>query len=213
MKCIYCGSENDITREHIIPKGLFPKPRPSNLITAPACGKCNNGKSSDDEYLINSFNIAFQVNENPSIKMNRDKIIRGLQRKEKESYRKSLIASSSIIRNKDINSKFKYIPTTVIDPDRINMSVSNIVRGLVFSEDIIADPTNYEVETIWANYQKNDDGMKELHMLDRIPWRVIGDSVFGFKYALDNETRSTVWLTKYYEHFLFVTFVTRKNNT
>jgi hypothetical protein len=50
-KCFLCGATDNLTRDHIPPKGLFPKPRPSNLYTAPCCGPCNNGASQEDEYL------------------------------------------------------------------------------------------------------------------------------------------------------------------
>ena len=50
-KCFLCGATENLTRDHIPPKGLFPKPRPSNLYTVPCCGPCNNGASNEDEYL------------------------------------------------------------------------------------------------------------------------------------------------------------------
>lgn len=40
-----------MTRDHIPPKGLFPRPRPSNLHTLPCCEPCNNRASADDEYF------------------------------------------------------------------------------------------------------------------------------------------------------------------
>lgn len=49
-KCIYCGDEAT-TRDHIPPQSFFPKPAPSNLVTVPACFKCNNTFSGDEEYL------------------------------------------------------------------------------------------------------------------------------------------------------------------
>ena len=49
MKCYLCGSSNPTTRDHVPPKGFFPEPRPSNLITVPCCERCNNGFSLDDD--------------------------------------------------------------------------------------------------------------------------------------------------------------------
>ncbi len=48
--CIYCGAIAN-TREHFPSKVLLNKPYPDNLFTLPACLKCNNGYSLDEEYL------------------------------------------------------------------------------------------------------------------------------------------------------------------
>jgi hypothetical protein len=50
-KCYLCGATENLTRDHIPPKGLFPKPRPANLYTVPCCYACNNGASKEDEYF------------------------------------------------------------------------------------------------------------------------------------------------------------------
>lgn len=47
--CAICGKEKATSNDHIPPRGIFAKPYPKNLITVPACSKCNNGASSNDE--------------------------------------------------------------------------------------------------------------------------------------------------------------------
>jgi len=47
--CYLCGSIDDLTRDHIPPKNLFPSPKPSNLITVWCCRKCNERYSLIDE--------------------------------------------------------------------------------------------------------------------------------------------------------------------
>ena len=51
LKCIFCGNPQDLTSEHIPPKSLFPAPRPHNLITVPACRRCNQSFQKDEEYF------------------------------------------------------------------------------------------------------------------------------------------------------------------
>ena len=59
MQCIYCGKKAD-TREHCPPKGIFlRKPYPSNLIELPACRKCNNSYSADEEYTRDMLNCLY----------------------------------------------------------------------------------------------------------------------------------------------------------
>ena len=50
-ECVYCGSQQKLTRDHIPPKNLFAKPLPSNLVTVPCCRRCNESASKDDEYF------------------------------------------------------------------------------------------------------------------------------------------------------------------
>jgi hypothetical protein len=50
-ECVYCGELGPVSRDHIPPRNLFPQPRPSNLITVPACHQCNGAASLDDEYF------------------------------------------------------------------------------------------------------------------------------------------------------------------
>lgn len=50
-ECYLCGSEGEMTKDHIPPRGIFPRPLPSNLVTMPCCLKCNQSFHADDEYF------------------------------------------------------------------------------------------------------------------------------------------------------------------
>jgi hypothetical protein len=54
-KCVYCGHDPGITDDHVPPKSFFPQPRPSNLITVPACNKCNSSVGMDEDYFLATF--------------------------------------------------------------------------------------------------------------------------------------------------------------
>jgi len=47
-RCYLCKGEAD-TKDHVPPKGLFPEPRPSNLITVDCCYRCNQKFTKIDE--------------------------------------------------------------------------------------------------------------------------------------------------------------------
>ena len=51
--CYLCGKPGADTKDHIPPKGVFPKYPSGQLITVPAHGKCNNQFSKDDEWIRN----------------------------------------------------------------------------------------------------------------------------------------------------------------
>src|SRR5437764_13421807 len=40
-ECAYCGEWREITRDHIVSRSLFSKPRPGHLITVAWCYPCN----------------------------------------------------------------------------------------------------------------------------------------------------------------------------
>jgi len=47
--CYLCGSTENLTKDHIPPKNLFPSPKPTNLVTIWCCRKCNEKFSLIDE--------------------------------------------------------------------------------------------------------------------------------------------------------------------
>jgi hypothetical protein len=51
------------TVDHVPPEGLFPKPRPGNLIEVPCCFVCNNKHSGFDERLRIVASMPFDRNE------------------------------------------------------------------------------------------------------------------------------------------------------
>lgn len=58
VTCVICDKNPATTSDHIPPKGVFPRPRPSDLITIPACVECNKiTQNLDEEFrvFINMF--------------------------------------------------------------------------------------------------------------------------------------------------------------
>lgn len=50
QRCYLCGVRQANTKDHLFPKGLFPRPIPNNLPPRlPACRLCNEGLSNDEE--------------------------------------------------------------------------------------------------------------------------------------------------------------------
>ena len=52
-KCYFCGKKNPDTKDHIPPRGVFPKIPKGQLITVPAHKKCNSDFCKDDELFRN----------------------------------------------------------------------------------------------------------------------------------------------------------------
>lgn len=66
-ECIYCGATEKLTKDHIPPKNLFAKPRPTNLITVPCCQTCNESFSQDDEYLQMIMHTRLETGGHPEL--------------------------------------------------------------------------------------------------------------------------------------------------
>lgn len=81
-RCVYCGTTSASTRDHIPPKCLFPTPRPSDLITVPACAKCNSSASKDDEYFRLVLSLRWDTSQNPAANAVSEAAIRQLLRPE-----------------------------------------------------------------------------------------------------------------------------------
>lgn len=121
-KCYLCGATENLTREHIPAKGLFPRPRPSNLYTVPCCYACNNGASQEDEYFRASASSL--INANPTGKSTFERVV------------ESTVPSRRIARQiDDLRSRIHPIilqtPTEQIDATRIDWDASTICRVLV----------------------------------------------------------------------------------
>ncbi len=61
--CGFCGENRAETVDHVPPKGVFPRPRPNDLITVPACFRCNNDTSALDEEFKLYLSFAVGVDD------------------------------------------------------------------------------------------------------------------------------------------------------
>jgi hypothetical protein len=79
-KCVYCGTDKDITVDHVPPKLLLTRPYPENLITVPACFPCNQSFQKDDEYMRTLLCIDVRASKNTAAQSNLPAVLRSLQR-------------------------------------------------------------------------------------------------------------------------------------
>jgi len=91
QECVYCGATGCLTRDHVPPKAIFSKPLPSNLITVPACAKCNSAASNDDEYFRLSLQVRDQMESHPDVIRSRPVLLRSLEKPQKAGMRNALI--------------------------------------------------------------------------------------------------------------------------
>jgi hypothetical protein len=202
-ECIYCGSREKITSDHIPPKCLFPDPKPTNLITVPSCEKCNNSYKKDDEYF--RICILAQLDVSPTgWKISNEKVI-GSSLKRSPSLRKHL--PNSLIPVKVRSPSGLYLgdaEALQFAERRINHVVKRIVRGLYWhhyrisllpdvSFLVLKDPDISGVVNIIQNHTKLVS---------------VEAKTFQYRYGVAAEDpRQSVWLLRFYEvtSFLIVT--------
>lgn len=63
--CIYCGEPDADTKDHVPSRVLLDRPYPENLPAVPACLRCNNGFSRDEEYVVSLLECAIAGSTDP----------------------------------------------------------------------------------------------------------------------------------------------------
>jgi len=121
-ECYLCGDPST-TVDHVPPKTFFPRPAPSNLITLPACHKCNTAYSKDEEYLRNNVVIASNPEQTKGELWGRTK--RGIRRR-------PALRADMVRRIIPVQVEGKTLPALKYDAARAKRVLVKIARGLVF---------------------------------------------------------------------------------
>ena len=130
--CVYCASTENLTVEHAPPKLIFPKPRPSDLITVPACVDCNLQGSRDAEYFRLCLCLNPLTKDMPSVVSLQPAVQRSLKRPQATGFRTAFFRSLEPERGR--------IAVT-IDMGRIHLVVRRIVQCLYLHETGAKLPT------------------------------------------------------------------------
>lgn len=145
-RCVYCQAAEDLTDDHIPPKTLFAKPRPSTLITVPACRTCNSKASIDDEYFRYALTMSDATGINPKAAKGRESSLRSLARPRATRFKSRLLSS---FRPVEVRSPHGVILGTrlgyQVELGRVFAVVSRIVRGLYYYETKRLLPIGSEV--------------------------------------------------------------------
>ena len=96
-QCVYCGRTRPLTHDHIPPKALWGKPRPSDLLTVPSCTPCNVGASNDDEYFKTAMIIKDRAGSHPEAVTIRSSVFRGLALPKKEGFRRHILRNTGFV--------------------------------------------------------------------------------------------------------------------
>jgi hypothetical protein len=206
MRCYLCGSTNSITDDHVPPKGFFPEPRPSNLITVPCCVQCNNAFSKDDEAVRTWFCAA--IGATPAGEwILKNKVVRGIMTRS-PAFRETLLNSMQDTKLLSEEGGLIDVVSFSMETSRVERFALRVVKGLLsfyYPEyDYFQDAFSLRfVEPTRDNLNKLDT------VKDLLRYDFRGDGVIQYRFGLTDTCRSGLWIIVFYGAVLFLVHHTK----
>lgn len=200
MNCYLCGQEGDLTVDHVPPKGFFPSPKPSNLITVPCCKACNLSYSKDDEATRAWFSALIGRSEAGEW-IFENKVITGIVRRS-PAFRESLL---STIKDGSLLTEDGVIEAASFDIpwDRTEKFLIRCTKGLLhfhYPEYVYADDL-FAVRHI-ALTRGHLESLSSIR--DLLQYDERGNGVFQYRHGLTVSKKSGFWILVFYEAIAFV---------
>lgn len=208
LPCVYCGRRPGTTDDHVPPKGLFPSPRPSNLVSVPCCSPCHRGFSKDDEYFRLALSMRWDTSE--AAREPRDAAMRGLHRPQGRRFMRSFIRG---VREVEVRSPAGlFVGRTGsyhVDLERLGKVAGRTARGLFFhhvgqrlSDDF--EPVPYSGDGLFADARKEMTEWLRRTVL-RNERHEVGEGVFEYWFQASTDVPdATVWVFRFYGSAEFV---------
>jgi hypothetical protein len=209
ITCVYCNASPPETVDHIPPKCLFEKPRPSNLVTIPCCEKCNKQAALDDEYFRTTMAFRWDVYEHPAAQKIIESSLRAVSRDQASGLSKlftqtleaiNLYSHSGLYIGK--GGRFK------VDSIRIERVLIRIVRGLFYYKTgrRLSEDTNVVVISDEITEQANPKLRREIicglaPIFNKEP-EVFGKETFLFYWNQQN-TEMTYWVLVFFSKIIY----------
>jgi hypothetical protein len=190
-ECTYCGKWRELTHDHVPPRCLFSKPRPSDLVTIPCCASCNGEMSKHDEYFRIAITTGIDAAQFPKESAESVRAINSLNRPSSRGFARTLLDSYE--RNP---------PRLRIRHDRIEIVLHRIARGLFYHHTNTRLPASipFTCRLIAGREKIKPIGREMVSRLEK-NLRTIGQG--NFRYAFERfdvpERFGTNWLMRFYD--------------
>jgi len=201
--CIYCGGSERITRDHIPPKCLFPKPRATDLITVPACQNCNAGFADDDEYF--RFAMVTASFEHPAgRKLWQDSVVPRTFKRHPALIR-GMVKTVRTVELKSASGLYLgKAPVIPFGRRRINRVIRRIRRGLNWHHFERLAPSDKEILVV-SNPKPLSLAVQSV-LKDATRLGKVGDgSIFAYRYAyVPSQPEASSWILQFYSRLNFI---------
>jgi hypothetical protein len=129
--CTYCVEGQGTTRDDVPPKGLFPEPLPSDLVTVPCCEACRSAQSADDEYFRTMLAMRHDAAQHPAAAEVLQRVHRALARPEQRRFTGALLASTKDVAIRSLAGLYVGTGTTYsVNLKRLDSVIARSMRGL-----------------------------------------------------------------------------------
>lgn len=191
--CAICGINEATTRDHVPPKGIFPKPRPENLITVPACSNCNNGASDLDDLFKVYLSMHAAGESDIARRLFTEKTAKTLERN------KSLLAriteESKELQIEDDNGDLVTRTGVLWNSKAHDAVIERTIRGLYFYHTGNVVPSDTVLKVQWLHGMPEDIESK-IELFSEV---TIGEDQVIYKYLIyDGDLRYSLWLFEFY---------------
>ncbi len=188
--CYLCGKPAT-TKDHVPPKALFPKPRPSSLHTLPCCTSCNTAYSFDEEHF--RTNVAMLSNPQHA---------RQIWEATRRSYKRRPRIYADIMNRVSLG-RFgdKVLPVVRFDAKRTNRVLIKIALGLLFHHTGRRLPSSVKREAFLAEFVPP----RMLKLLPKLPHRGRWGKTFAYLGGMSTDDPNTgLWVLDFYASKLFI---------
>ena len=200
--CVYCVKRPGLTRDHVPPKSFFPKPRPSDLITVPACRSCNREAGKDEELFLAAFMFGEAGVSLAGKKLWDEKLHRmydknrGLRRRiAKSMHSVDIFTPGGVFLGRGLGVR--------LEEERINRVVTKIIRGLYYHEYQEALSSSTEIMCHFA--QQPSDLSPVEKIVDQLQFGSRGwPDVFEYRFnRVEEKPEASIWLVRFFKTNVF----------
>jgi hypothetical protein len=205
--CIYCQQSTATTRDHVPPKGIFGKPRPSDLIVVPACDACNTSFEKDDDYFL-TLSMEWQASQTTGGGKVTQSRLRSMNRGNGAGRGLWWPIFDTMQRVEILTPGGIYVGDTLainLNVKRITNTINRTIRGLFYEVTKRMLPVGDSVRSVpMEKFTGSRDFVQHLPCL---PARTVGGDVFHFRYLLyDDDPLRSFWYLEFYRRWEFVGF-------
>ncbi len=210
-ECVYCGTSETLTDDHVPPRCLFPEPYPPDLITVAACRNCNDGFSKHDEYFRLFLTVTDIAKGNPDREAVLPRVGRSFERSEARGFRRAFFSNVREIERFSDSGIYVGVGRVYSgDGMRLDGTVNRIVKGLFFVEKGYRLPDDHIVNALgWTRVPNLDKQVQEATrefvelLYDEAPPREVGKT-FAYRWLQSpNGPSRSIWLLSFYEQPLY----------
>ena len=220
-RCTYCGSSENITKDHVPPKLLFANKKATQLVTVPCCAVCHAQTTLDDEYFRQVLTLGGPASEHPEARAAGEKALRALDKPNKVGMTKNFVGS---FRMADVVSGAGIFlgrrPAYTYDPERLEGVCRRVVAGLFYEHTGRRLPMGHEATCMMVGtWVSPVEAISKLVAQTAtagftVEPHVLGAGVLRYWFRVaDDDPIGSVWYLEFYDEVPFVGLTGSRDRT